>query len=98
MKNNIKLHLSAPYVHYQNGQVERDIQHVMNKARTLMASINVPPKYWEYAITTACYLINRSSKADNKIPYEILFASGVSFCTFLLPWLLSGYVRGTQEE
>jgi hypothetical protein len=44
MKNNIKLQLSAPYVHYQNGQVERDIQHVMNKARTLMASINVPPE------------------------------------------------------
>ena len=40
-KERIKLQLSAPYTHYQNGQVERAMGSVMDKARTLMASDSI---------------------------------------------------------
>lgn len=97
LKQNIKLQLSAPYVHYQNGQVERDIQHLMNKARTLMASYNVPPKYWEYAIKTACYLINRSPNSEDITPYEVLFKEKPSVA-HLVPFYCPGYYHVTIEE
>ena len=59
-EHRINLQLSAPYVHSQNGQVERSMQSVLDKARVLMSVYNTPPKFWGYAVSTACYLINRS--------------------------------------
>src|ERR1039457_2288290 len=60
MRNAISAQVSAPYSHAQNVQIERDKQNVLDKSRTLMASYNVPKKYWEYSVKCACYLINRS--------------------------------------
>ncbi len=34
--NNVKLQLSLPYMHHQNGQVESDVKRLFDKARTLM--------------------------------------------------------------
>ena len=45
--HSIKLQVSAPYSHAQNGQIERDMQNVLDKARTLMSASNAPRKYWE---------------------------------------------------
>jgi hypothetical protein len=42
------------------GQVKRSMQSVLDKARVLMSVYNTPPKFWGYAVSTACYLINRS--------------------------------------
>jgi hypothetical protein len=70
-EHQITLQLSAPYVHSQNGQVERSMQNVMDKARTLMAVYNTPAKFWNYAVSTACYLINRSpTSISDKTPHE----------------------------
>jgi transposase InsO family protein len=49
-EHSIQLSMSAPYKHSQNGQIERDVQSVMDKARTLMIAQDVPPMFWEYAI------------------------------------------------
>jgi len=60
-KEIIKLQLSAPYTHYQNGLVERAIGTVMDKSRTLMASVDaIPTSYWEFAVIYTVYLINIS--------------------------------------
>ena len=70
-QKNIQLNISQPYVHSMNGQVERDVCSIMDKARTLMASGNVPIRYWEYAVLFACYIINRTPSANMSItPYE----------------------------
>jgi hypothetical protein len=70
--NNIRITLSAPYRHEQNGQIERDVQYVMDKARTLMMSYDVPRMFWEYAVKMACWYINRSptSRLHNMTPLE----------------------------
>ncbi len=96
--NHIKLQVSAPYSHVQNGQIERDMQNVLDKARTLMATYNVPKKYWEYAVRTACYLINRSPIAgSDKTPLEIGFGE-VPDISLLVPFFAPGVFHLTKAE
>jgi hypothetical protein len=65
--------VSAPYCHYQNGQIERTMQTVLDKTRTLLAASQAPLKYWDYALTMATYLIQRTPNSNNKkTPFDIL--------------------------
>jgi hypothetical protein len=81
-----------------NGQVERDVCSVMDKARTLMASANVPMKYWEYAILTACYIINRTPSANmNVTPYEKVTGEKPNLSK-LVPFFAIGVFHRTKEE
>ncbi len=50
-KNEVRLTLSTPYQHWQNGQVEVYVRIVMDKTRTVMTVYNTPIKYWGYAVT-----------------------------------------------
>jgi hypothetical protein len=95
----IKLSLSSPYRHDQNGQIERDVQNVMDKARTLMASYDVPSKYWEFAVDTAVYLINRSPTSSNgyKTPYELVYGVKPDISN-LVPFYCPGVYHLTQDE
>jgi hypothetical protein len=63
---------SAPFAQDQDGVSERAIRTVIEKARTLLISANLPKRLWPEALTAACYLSNRSlTKALNdKTPYE----------------------------
>ena len=98
LSNRIKLQVSAPYSHSQNGQIERDIQNVLDKARTLMAVYSVPRKYWDYAIDIACYLINRSPNAhSDKTPYELVFGE-VPDISNLVPFYAPGVYHLTKDE
>ncbi len=65
--NNVKLQLSLPYMHHQNGQVESDVKRLFDKARTLMhyPLKRVSPSLWCYAIEHAAYIINRSPNRKN---------------------------------
>ncbi|RVW97919.1 Retrovirus-related Pol polyprotein from transposon TNT 1-94 [Vitis vinifera] len=49
----------------QNGIAERKNRHLLEVARSLMFSMNVPKLFWGQAILTAAYLINR-------MPYRVL--------------------------
>ena len=92
------LQLSAPYVHSQNGQVERSMQNVMDKARTLMAVYNTPSKYWGFAVTTACYLINRSpTSISDKTPHEAVTGE-VPDISNLVSFYAPGVYHLTYEE
>eukprot|EP01034_Spumella_vulgaris_P047497 gene47497-biopygen34856 len=74
----IKMHVSSPHVPSQNGQIERAMQTVLDKARTLLIAGGAPRKFWDYAIHMAVYLIMRTPNAKNiKTPLEIL--TGVPF-------------------
>ena len=43
----------------QNGVAERKNRHILEVARSLMFSTNVPKFFWGEAVLTAAYLINR---------------------------------------
>lgn len=61
--------LSCPHTPQQNGCADRKHRHLVETARTLLATSKVP-QFWVEAFTTAIYLINRlpiSSK--NYLPF-----------------------------
>lgn len=56
---------------------ERKNRHLLEITRTLLFHMNVPSKFWAYAILIACYLINRfpSSAINYTTPHTNLFPS-----------------------
>src|ERR1041385_1846755 len=67
--------LMVPYTPQQNGVVERRNQPVVDMARSLLKSKNMPGVFWGEAVTTAVYLLNRApTKAViGKTPYEAIY-------------------------
>jgi hypothetical protein len=61
----------------QNGVAERKNRHLLEVARSLMFTMNVPKFLWGEAVKIATYLINRMSLRvlDNKSPAELLLKS-----------------------
>ena len=45
----------------QNGIAERKNRHILEVARSLLFSTNMPKKFWGDAVLTVAYLINRLS-------------------------------------
>nr|GEV66088.1 copia protein [Tanacetum cinerariifolium] len=58
----------------QNGVVERRNQTLVEAARTMLTFANLPLFLWAEAITTACFIQNRSiiHKRFDKTPYELM--------------------------
>jgi hypothetical protein len=100
-KNSTTISLSTPYKHSQNGQVERDIQNVMDRARTLMVGSHALPGYWEFAVKAAAWYINRSPTSDpahhGKTPYEIVNGR-VPDLNLMVPFYCAGVYHVTKEE
>ena len=69
----VRRELTAPYTPQQNGVVERRNQTVVGTARSMLKAKALPGVFWGEAVTTAVYLLNRSScKATRgKTPYEL---------------------------
>ena len=74
-KEGIALRQSCPYLHEQNGKVERKHRHVVETELTLLAQAKMPLKFWQEAFTYATYIINRlaSPVIGNKTPFELLY-------------------------
>lgn len=70
--NGIVLEKTAPYSPEQNGRVERENRTVMESARSMLHSRDVPQYLWAEAVNTAVYLLNRTpnSLCMDKTPYE----------------------------
>jgi hypothetical protein len=68
----IKHYTTTPYSPQQNGVVERRNQSIVEMARCLLKTMQVPPVFWGEAVSTIVYLLNRSpTKAlNNKTPFE----------------------------
>ena len=68
----ITLELCAPDTHAQNGGAERFGRLIMEKARAMRLSANLPHKLWKKIVEAATYLYNRTLRASNdwKSPYE----------------------------
>jgi len=79
---------SCPGTPPQNGVAERKNRHLLEIARSLMFTMNVPKFLWSEAVLTATYLINRtpSRVLEMKTPYEMIFGRN----EFVLPLKVFG--------
>ena len=69
----VRRQLTAPYTPQQNGVVERRNQSVVGTARSMMKAKDLPGMFWGEAVSTAVYLLNRSSSKaiGGKTPYQL---------------------------
>ncbi|KAK8921120.1 hypothetical protein KSP39_PZI020446 [Platanthera zijinensis] len=72
---------SCAYTPQQNGVAEHKNRHLLDVARSLMLQMHVPKHYWNFAVSTACFLINRlpSSVLHYATPFNLLFPSTPPF-------------------
>ncbi|CAN1304210.1 Retrovirus-related Pol polyprotein from transposon TNT 1-94 [Linum perenne] len=65
---------SAPRTPQQNGVAERKNRALLDLSRTMMLDHSTPKYFWAEAVSTACYILNRTliRKILNKTPYELL--------------------------
>jgi len=65
---------SAPRTPQQNGVVERKNKSLEELARTILSESSLPKYFWENAVSTACYVMNRVliRLILKKTPYELL--------------------------
>jgi histone deacetylase 1/2 len=67
--------VSYPHAHQQNGTAERKHRHIVEVGLTLLAHASMPLKFWDEALLTAVFLINRlpSRVINNETPFYRLF-------------------------
>lgn len=73
-ENGISHNFSSPRTAQQNGVVEKKNKTLEEMARAMLLSGNLPQSFWDEAINTAYYTINRCMARPliEKIPYELL--------------------------
>jgi len=66
-------HKTIVYTPQKNGVVERMNQTLMEGGRSMISNANLQKELWEEAVSTACYLVNRSPSVEIncKIPEEV---------------------------
>ena len=94
----IKLQMSAPYTHWQNGKIERNIGKVMDTARKLMADGRVPKSFWSWAVRCAVYQLNRHPVYNaKKTPVEAASGERPDISPMVPFWAIGVYHK-TQAE
>lgn len=70
-----------PYIHHQNGKVERKHRHIVETGLTLLAQADLPLKFWWNAFHTTTFFINRLPYPvlNNKSPFEMLFHKTIDY-------------------
>jgi transposase InsO family protein len=98
-KRNVRTHLSPPYLHEANGKAERNIQTVVEMARTYMLSSNAPPNVWEYAVALAVHNLNLTprSSLNWKSPHELVTGE-VPDISHLIPFYAKGWAYKYKDE
>ncbi|UYV62853.1 hypothetical protein LAZ67_2002154 [Cordylochernes scorpioides] len=68
---------TAPYVHEQIGRIERDNRTIVEAARSMLNSRNLPGFFWAEACNTATHILNRSAtkQTPGTTPYELFFGT-----------------------
>ena len=83
LKNHGIIHrLSCPYTPDHNGTSERKHRHLIEIAISLLRTASLPKKFWDEAICTSTYLIDRliSPQLAHKSPYETFFHRKPNYC------------------
>ena len=66
--------ISCPHSPAQNGTTERKHRHIVETALSLMHHASIPHQFWDEAVCTSVYLINRlpTPNLDNKSPFSLV--------------------------
>jgi hypothetical protein len=74
-KQGMQMECTVPYTPKQNGIAERLNRTIVDKARCMLLSSNLPKSFWTEAVTTATFLINGSPTValENCTPAEKWF-------------------------
>ncbi|MCO5567959.1 hypothetical protein L7F22_021655 [Adiantum nelumboides] len=79
----VRHHLTVPHTPQQNGLAEQKNRSLMNSARSMLRVAGLPPSFWEEAVSTACYLQNRSySRTIRGIPYSLWYGKEPDYSSF----------------
>ncbi|GJR45074.1 putative ribonuclease H-like domain-containing protein [Tanacetum coccineum] len=83
----IKREFSVARTPQQNGVAERKNRTLIEAARTMLADSLLPTVFWDEAVNTACYVLNRVlvTKPHNKTPYELIIGRPPSI-SFMRPF------------
>ena len=75
MRKGIVHHRSVPYSPQQNRVAERMNRTIMEKARSMLHYKGVSMEWWAEAVSTALYLINRSTNTaySNSTPFQLAY-------------------------
>ena len=75
-REGITLRHSCPYLHEQNGKVERKHRHIVETGLALLAQAKMSLKFWQEAFSYATFIINKlvSPLLKNKTPFELLYS------------------------
>ena len=74
-ENGTVIDYTVPYTPQQNGKAERFNRSLVEKARSMISDSNVPKHFWNEAIRTAAYILNRSPNVNLELitPAELLY-------------------------
>jgi transposase InsO family protein len=74
-KFGIKHETSVPYTPQQNGKAERSMRTIVEAARTMLYSKNLPKNLWAEAVNTVVYVLNLTGNSghEGKTPYELWY-------------------------
>ena len=94
----IRRQLTIPGTLQQNGVAERRNCTLLEMVRSMMAQANLPISFWEDALLTATYILNRvPSKSIPTTPYE-LWTGAKPNLENLRPWGYAGFVHSTSHK
>lgn len=81
---------SCPDTPEQNGVAERKNRHLLEVTRALLFEKDVPKRFWNEAVLTATYLINRTMTPvlGNRSPFEVLPGQPPSYEDLRVFWCL----------
>ncbi|UYV71045.1 hypothetical protein LAZ67_8001516, partial [Cordylochernes scorpioides] len=90
---------TAPYVHEQIGRIERDNRTIVEAARSMLNSRNLPGFFWAEACNTATYILNRSAtkQTPGTTPYELFFATKPNVANYKI-FGCNGYMHIPKEN
>ncbi|GAA5917213.1 hypothetical protein JCM5296_005908 [Sporobolomyces johnsonii] len=90
---------TIPYVHGQNGFIERRWRSLLETMRALLTDSGMPLSFWPYALLSASYLYNRSptiTLPSSITPYEAYHGRAPDLSN-LRAWGCVTYLRLTPE-
>ena len=71
----VKREYADPYSQFQNGLQERTWRTLSQASFSMLRHAGLPLQYWQFAMTVAVYIYNRTERASGHIPYKTLTGS-----------------------
>ena len=85
--------LTPPGTPQHNGVSERHNRTLLDMVQSMMSLTNLPLSFWDYALETAAFTLNRApSKSVETTPYELWFGKKPKL-SFLKVWGCDAYVK-----